>query len=66
MKLLRPETSLPGLVPKYPTTVKSVPYSEFLSRINSNQVRKVQVDGVHVMFNLKSGAKNVHDGEVLG
>ncbi|WJX31338.1 ATP-dependent zinc metalloprotease FTSH 9, chloroplastic [Trifolium repens] len=66
MKLLRPETSLPGSVPKAPTTLVSVPYSEFLSRINSNQVRKVEVDGVHVMFKLKSGVRNVHDGEVLG
>ncbi|MCI83778.1 ATP-dependent zinc metalloprotease FTSH 9 chloroplastic-like, partial [Trifolium medium] len=61
MKLIRPGTSLPGLVPKDPTPLV-VPYSEFLSRINSNQVRKVEVDGVHVIFKLKSGAKNVHDG----
>jgi cell division protease FtsH len=66
MKLLRPGTSLPGSVPKAPTTFVSVPYSEFLSRINSNQVRKVEVDGVHVMFKLKSGVRNIHDGEVLG
>ncbi|GAU13393.1 hypothetical protein TSUD_126890 [Trifolium subterraneum] len=64
--MLRPETSLPGSVPKAPTTFVSVPYSEFLSRVNSNQVRKVEVDGIHVMFKLKSGVRNVHDGEVLG
>lgn len=66
MRLLRPGISLPGSDPKAPTTFMSVPYSEFLSRINSNQVRKVEVDGVHVMFKLKGGVGNVHDGEVLG
>ncbi|XP_045821034.1 ATP-dependent zinc metalloprotease FTSH 9, chloroplastic isoform X1 [Trifolium pratense] len=66
MKLILPGTSLPGLVPKSQTSFVPVPYSEFLSRVNSNQVRKVEVDGVHVMFKLKSGVRNVHDGEVSG
>ncbi|CAK8565889.1 unnamed protein product [Lathyrus sativus] len=48
------------------TSFVSVPYSEFLNRVNDNQVRKVEVDGVHVMFKLKSGVGNVDDGEVLG
>ncbi|XP_078167379.1 ATP-dependent zinc metalloprotease FTSH 9, chloroplastic-like isoform X2 [Carex rostrata] len=37
-----------------PVTPISVPYSEFLSKINNNQVQKVEVDGVHIMFKLKS------------
>ena len=31
-----------------------MPYSEFLSKINGDQVQKVEVDGVHIMFKLKS------------
>jgi cell division protease FtsH len=30
-----------------------VPYSEFLGKISSNHVQKVEVDGVHIMFKLK-------------
>lgn len=66
MRLLRPGIPLPGSEPRAPATFVSVPYSEFLSRINSNQVRKVEVDGVHIMFKLKAGVVNVNDGEVLG
>ncbi|KAL7082058.1 hypothetical protein ACP275_14G076600 [Erythranthe tilingii] len=55
MRLLRPGIPLPGSEPRTPTTFVSVPYSEFLSRINSNQVHKVEVDGVHIMFKLKGG-----------
>lgn len=58
MRLLRPGIPLPGSEPRTPTTFVSVPYSEFLSKINSNQVQKVEVDGVHVMFKLKSEAGN--------
>lgn len=54
MRLLRPGISLPGSEPRPPTTFISVPYSEFLSKINSNQVEKVEVDGVHVLFKLKT------------
>ncbi|XP_050371622.1 ATP-dependent zinc metalloprotease FTSH 9, chloroplastic isoform X1 [Argentina anserina] len=54
MRLLRPGISLPGSDPRPPTTFISVPYSDFLSKINTNQVQKVEVDGVHVMFKLKS------------
>lgn len=54
MRLLRPGLPLPGTEPRAPTTFVSVPYSEFLSKINSNQVQKVEVDGVHVMFKLKT------------
>ncbi|KAK1589097.1 hypothetical protein Q3G72_030486 [Acer saccharum] len=54
MRLLRPGIPLPGSEPRTPTTFVSVPYSEFLSRINSNQVHKVEVDGVHIMFKLKN------------
>lgn len=54
MRLLRPGIPLPGSEPRTPTTFISVPYSDFLSKINSNQVQKVEVDGVHLMFKLKS------------
>nr|DAD28421.1 TPA_asm: hypothetical protein HUJ06_029889 [Nelumbo nucifera] len=40
MKLLRPGIPLPGSEPRGPTTFLSVPYSEFLSKINNNQVQK--------------------------
>ncbi|THG21792.1 hypothetical protein TEA_023189 [Camellia sinensis var. sinensis] len=54
MRLLRPGIPLPGSEPRTPTTFVSVPYSDFLNKINSNQVQKVEVDGVHLMFKLKS------------
>ncbi|KAB5540895.1 hypothetical protein DKX38_013869 [Salix brachista] len=53
MRLLRPGIPLPGSEPRQPTTFFSVPYSEFLGKISSNQVQKVEVDGVHIMFKLK-------------
>ncbi|KAL9371573.1 hypothetical protein Peur_036713 [Populus x canadensis] len=53
MRLLRPGIPLPGSEPRQPTTFVSVPYSEFLGKISSNQVQKVEVDGVHIMFKLK-------------
>lgn len=54
MRLLRPGIPLPGSEPRTPTTFVSVPYSDFLSKISSNNVQKVEVDGVHIMFKLKS------------
>ncbi|KAM3309249.1 ATP-dependent zinc metalloprotease FTSH 7, chloroplastic [Capsicum chacoense] len=54
MRLLRPGLPLPGSDPRAQTMFVSVPYSEFLSKINSNQVQKVEVDGVHIMFKLKN------------
>ena len=54
MRLLRPEIPLLGSEPRTPTTFVNVPYSEFLSKINGNQVHKVEVDGVYIMFKLKS------------
>ncbi|KAG7946815.1 hypothetical protein I3843_14G062400 [Carya illinoinensis] len=64
MRLLRPGIPLPGSEPRTPTTFISVPYSEFLSKINSNQVQKVEVDGVHIMFKLKSepGSQEIEVG----
>jgi cell division protease FtsH len=50
--MLRPSNSF---ATSEPVTTLSVPYSEFLSKINSNQVQKVEVDGVHIMFKLKPG-----------
>ncbi|XAR58930.1 hypothetical protein NMG60_11014513 [Bertholletia excelsa] len=63
MRLLRPGIPLPGSEPRTPTTFVSVPYSEFLNKINTNQVQKVEVDGVHIMFKLKSEQGN-QEGEV--
>ncbi|KAF5203919.1 Atp-dependent zinc metalloprotease ftsh [Thalictrum thalictroides] len=54
MRLLRPGIPLPGSEPRTPATFVSVPYSDFLTKINNNQVQKVEVDGVHIMFKLKS------------
>ncbi|KAL8516300.1 hypothetical protein ACS0TY_014818 [Phlomoides rotata] len=59
MRLLRPGIPLPGSEPRTPTMFVSVPYSEFLSNINSNLVQKVEVDGVHIMFKLKREAGGV-------
>ncbi|KAK4759126.1 hypothetical protein SAY87_020427 [Trapa incisa] len=53
LRLLRPGIPLPGSDPKTPVNYISVPYSEFLSKINGNQVKKVEIDGVHIMFKLK-------------
>ncbi|KAL8144015.1 hypothetical protein V2J09_017047 [Rumex salicifolius] len=58
MRLLRPNLSVPGLPgsePRSRTTTISVPYSDFLNKIDDNQVEKVEVDGVHIMFRLKNG-----------
>ncbi|KAJ6424859.1 hypothetical protein OIU84_025599 [Salix udensis] len=39
------------------------PYSEFLSKISSNQLQKVEVDGVHIRFKLKNeGISNQNSG----
>ena len=62
MRLLRPGIPLPGSEPRTPTTFVNVPYSEFLSKINGNQVQKVEVDGVHIMFKLKMESGAVESG----
>lgn len=54
MRLLRPGVPLPGSEPRPSTTFVSVPYSEFLSKINHDEVQKVEVDGFHIMFRLKN------------
>ncbi|CAL5186055.1 unnamed protein product [Lathyrus oleraceus] len=61
MMLIRPRIPLPGSEPRSSTVVLSVPYSEFLSKINSDQVLKVEVDGIRLMFKLKS---DLEGGEV--
>ncbi|RZC84358.1 hypothetical protein C5167_047143 [Papaver somniferum] len=69
MRLLRPSIPLPGSEPRVSTTFVSVPYSDFLNKINSNQVHKVEVDGVHIMFKLKTAeqaGKVIDIGEVDG
>ncbi|KAL8208620.1 hypothetical protein R6Q57_008032 [Mikania cordata] len=63
MRLLRPGIPLPGSEPRVPTTIISVPYSDFLSKVGSNQVQKVEVDGVHIMFKLKQEQGNT-EGEM--
>ncbi|XP_022729440.1 ATP-dependent zinc metalloprotease FTSH 9, chloroplastic-like isoform X2 [Durio zibethinus] len=65
MRLLRPGIPLPGSEPRTPTTFVSVPYSDFLSKINGNQVQKVEVDGVHIMFKLKNEG-SVQESEIGG
>lgn len=62
MRLLRPGIPLPGSEPRTPTTFVSVPYSDFVSKINGNQVQKVEVDGVHIMFKLKRESGSVDNG----
>ena len=64
MRLLRPGISLPGSEPRPPTIFVSVPYSEFLNKINSNQVQKVEVDGVQIRFRLKDEVSG--ESEVKG
>lgn len=63
MRLLRPGIPLPGSEPRTSTTFVSVPYSDFLSKISGNQVQKVEVDGVHIMFKLKDEAATGQEGE---
>lgn len=53
MKLFKPNIMLPGSDPRPQTMLISVPYSDFLSKVNGNQVEKVEVDGVNIMFKLK-------------
>ncbi|KAM3242567.1 hypothetical protein ACQJBY_054912 [Aegilops geniculata] len=53
LRMLRPEITLPGSEPRPQTTYISVPYSDFLASIDKDQVKKVEVDGVHVMFRLR-------------
>ncbi|XP_020699630.1 ATP-dependent zinc metalloprotease FTSH 9, chloroplastic [Dendrobium catenatum] len=54
MRLLRPGIPLPGSELRTPPTYISVPFSDFMSKINNDQVQKVEVDGVHIMFRLRS------------
>ncbi|KAG9453910.1 hypothetical protein H6P81_006814 [Aristolochia fimbriata] len=63
MRLLRPGVPLPGSEPRVPTAYVSVPFSDFLSKINNNQVQKVEVDGVHIMFRLRSEAAGPFETE---
>jgi len=63
MRLLRPGIPIPGSESRASTVFVSVPYSDFLSKINGDQVLKVEVDGVHIMFKLKT---DLEGGEVAG
>jgi cell division protease FtsH len=53
LRMLRPEITLPGSEPRPQITYLSVPYSDFLASIDKDQVKKVEVDGVHIMFRLR-------------
>ncbi|CAK9212408.1 unnamed protein product, partial [Sphagnum troendelagicum] len=63
MRLLRPGVPFPGpstaaaAEPNVPTAYVSVPFSEFLNRINRNDVENVEVDGVHFTFSLRLKAR---------
>ncbi|KAM0040872.1 putative peptidase M41, AAA+ ATPase domain, ATPase, AAA-type, core, peptidase, FtsH [Helianthus debilis subsp. tardiflorus] len=69
MRLLRLGVPLPGSDPRVSNEFVSVPYSDFLSKVGSNQVQKVEVDGVHIMFKLKqeqgSVESDVGDGSKM-
>ncbi|KAI8523621.1 hypothetical protein RHMOL_Rhmol13G0088400 [Rhododendron molle] len=54
LRLVRPGIPFMGSEPRTPTTYVSVPYSDFLNKINGNRVEKVEVDDFHVVFKLKS------------
>lgn len=57
VRLLRPFAQVAGLEPKvHPVTQLSVPYSEFLDWVNSDQVEKVEINGVHMKFKLRHQA----------
>ncbi|XP_042463496.1 ATP-dependent zinc metalloprotease FTSH 7, chloroplastic-like [Zingiber officinale] len=59
MRLLRPGVPLPGSEPRPPTTYVSVPFSDFMSKINNDQVQKVEVDGVHILFRLRQDSTSM-------
>jgi cell division protease FtsH len=63
MRLLRPGFPLSGPRPPVETHVSTtyvnVAFSDFLHRINSNEVEKVEVDGVHMTFSLRPLAREV-------
>lgn len=65
MRLLRPGIPLPGSDPRPSTTFISVPYSDFLSKVNGNFVKKVEVDGVHIMFKLKDVVESGNEEVVV-
>ncbi|KAI3801468.1 hypothetical protein L1987_29573 [Smallanthus sonchifolius] len=68
MRLLRLGIPLPGSEPRVPTAFVSVPYSDFLSKVGSNQVQQVKVDGVHIMFKLRqehgTAESEISDGKM--
>lgn len=64
VRLLRPGIPLPGSEPRTrQTTFLSVPYSDFLSRVNNDEVKKVEVDGVHVLFKLRDDGRWQQESE---
>ncbi|GAB2234976.1 hypothetical protein Drorol1_Dr00004252 [Drosera rotundifolia] len=64
LRLPRPGVMLPWIDQMSPTVYVSVPYSEFLGKINGNQVEEVEVDGNHLRFKLKEREVNVKESEV--
>lgn len=65
MRFLRPGIPMPGTESRVSTSYVSVPFSEFLSRINNNEVQKVEVDGVHFTFRLKPEDVNPPENTVV-
>lgn len=61
MRLLRPGFPLPGTRPTaethVTTTFVNVAFSEFLQRIQRNDIENVEVDGVHLTFVLRPQAR---------
>ncbi|KAK4762648.1 hypothetical protein SAY86_008416 [Trapa natans] len=55
MRFLRPLAG-PEAKAALPVTRLNVPYSEFLHRVNTNQVEKVDINGPHMRFKLRSHA----------
>ncbi|KAL9263781.1 ATP-dependent zinc metalloprotease FTSH 7, chloroplastic-like protein [Drosera capensis] len=64
LRLPRPGVMLPWIDNMSPTVYVTVPYSEFLGKINGNQVEEVEVDGNHLRFKLKEREVNAKESEV--
>lgn len=57
MRLLRPFAQVAGPEPTArPVAQLNVPYGEFLDRVYSDQVEKVEINGVHMKFKLRPPA----------
>ncbi|WOL04715.1 ATP-dependent zinc metalloprotease FTSH 7, chloroplastic isoform X1 [Canna indica] len=59
-RLLWPRSELSA-----PTTYVSVPFSEFLNKIVSDEVQKVEVNGVHITFRVRQETGSVEAGSFI-